>query len=137
MALGLWLMAAPDVLGTQKPAANSDHLVGALVVVVAVIATAEVTRVVRFLNVPAGAWIVAAPWLLEGASAIASWNSILVGGLVLVLEPTSWPGVREVRRLESVGLLAQSGPLQRGRTAARRVSMPSRNFVGLTRSVST
>jgi hypothetical protein len=84
-ALGLWLRAAPDVLGTQKPAADSDHLVGALIVVVAVIAMAEVTRAARFLNILAGAWLLAAPWLLGGAAGLAPWNSLLVGILVLVL----------------------------------------------------
>jgi hypothetical protein len=43
-ALGLWLMAAPAVFGSQGGAADSDHLVGALVVTVAVIALAEVGR---------------------------------------------------------------------------------------------
>ncbi|MBX6342219.1 MAG: vitamin K epoxide reductase family protein, partial [Thermomicrobiaceae bacterium] len=40
--LGLWLMAAPGVLGYGGAVADSDHLVGPLVVVVAVIAMAEV-----------------------------------------------------------------------------------------------
>ena len=35
-ALGVWLMAAPAVLGATGAAANVDHLVGALIVGVAV-----------------------------------------------------------------------------------------------------
>lgn len=58
-----WLSgpAAPAVLGTQGAAADRDHLVGALVVVVALITLVEVVRAVRFLNVALGAWVIAAP----------------------------------------------------------------------------
>jgi hypothetical protein len=38
------------VFGSIPPLANSDHLVGALVITVAVIAMAEVGRALRFLN---------------------------------------------------------------------------------------
>jgi hypothetical protein len=44
--------------------ANSDHLVGALIITVAVCAMAEVARPLRFLNVAFGFWLIAAPWLL-------------------------------------------------------------------------
>ncbi|MDP8931073.1 MAG: vitamin K epoxide reductase family protein, partial [Actinomycetota bacterium] len=66
--IGMWLMAAPALLGTTSTAADSDHLVGALVVCVALIATAEVGRALRFLNMAFGAWLLVAPWMLEGAS---------------------------------------------------------------------
>jgi len=52
---------------------------------VAVIAMAEVIRAGRFLNVLLGAWIIAAPWLVAGASANARWNDLLTGALVIVL----------------------------------------------------
>lgn len=84
-ALGIWLMFAPAFLGTQGGAADSDHLVGALITTVAVIAMAEVIRAGRFLNVLLGAWIIAAPWLLSGASANTRWNDLLTGALVIVL----------------------------------------------------
>ena len=47
-ALGIWLMFAPAFLGTQGGAADSDHLVGALITTVAVIAMAEVIRAGTF-----------------------------------------------------------------------------------------
>jgi hypothetical protein len=84
-ALGVWLMASPAVFGSEGAAANSDHLVGALVVTFAGIALAEVTRAARFVNVLAGAWIVAAPWLLAGAGAGATWNDMVAGIAVLAL----------------------------------------------------
>jgi hypothetical protein len=45
--LGIWLMAAPAVLGVTGTAADSNHLAGALVVTWAVIAFGEVARPVR------------------------------------------------------------------------------------------
>jgi len=60
------------VLGTEPPLADSDHVVGALVVMVAVIAMAEVARPLRFLNVAFGLWLMAAPWLMDGSTSITS-----------------------------------------------------------------
>jgi len=84
-ALGIWLMAAPAVLGNQGAAADSDHLFGALMVTFALIALAEVARTVRYLNIPLGAWIVAAPWLLSGATPGAKVNGVIIGGLLILL----------------------------------------------------
>ena len=92
--LGVWLMAAPDILGSQGAAADSDHLVGALVVTIATIALAEVARPLRLLNILAGLWFVAAPWLLEGATTTSRWNDVIIG-VVLVLLSLSRGKVRE------------------------------------------
>ena len=82
--LGLWLMFTRVTLGTVTPLAHSDHLVGALVTTVAIIAMAEVARPVRFINVLFGAWLMVAPWLLSGASWTAAAASLGVG-LALIL----------------------------------------------------
>ena len=84
MALGFWLMLSPTVFGTQGLLADSSHLVGALVVSFSVIATAEPARAIRFVNIPLGAWVVAAPWLL-GTSMIATWNSLGIGVLLILV----------------------------------------------------
>jgi len=81
-AMGLWLMAAPSVLGAGGRAADSDRIAGALAVTAAVIAMAEVTRAARFANVLLGAWTAAAPWLLEGASAAGRWNGLVADVLM-------------------------------------------------------
>jgi uncharacterized membrane protein len=83
--LGVWLMAAPAVFGTHGTAAGSDQLIGALIVTFAVIAIGEVARAARFLNLLFGAWLVAAPWLLPGATPAAQWNDVAVGGALLLL----------------------------------------------------
>ncbi|HEY9715533.1 MAG TPA: vitamin K epoxide reductase family protein [Chroococcales cyanobacterium] len=63
LAIGIWLMARPDIVATGTVAsANCDHLLGAMIVTVAAMATAEVTRTLRFLNIPLGlALLVVAP----------------------------------------------------------------------------
>ena len=85
MALGFWVMLSPTVFGTQGLLANSSHLVGALVVSVTVIATAEPARVLRFLNVPLGVWVIAAPWVLGAPSTLAMLNSVVVGVALVAL----------------------------------------------------
>lgn len=84
-ALGIWLMIAPFAFGSTGPAAHSDHLVGALIVTAAVIALADVGRAVRFINVLFGALIIAAPWVLGGATPGARWNDLVIGVLVILL----------------------------------------------------
>jgi nucleoside-diphosphate-sugar epimerase/uncharacterized membrane protein len=81
--LGIWLMFTRLVFGTVPPLADSDHLVGALVFTVAVIAVAEVARALRFINLVFGIWLLAAPWLLTGGGAIGALAGV-VAGLVLI-----------------------------------------------------
>jgi len=83
--LGIWLMFAPAVLGGTAMAANNDRLVGALIVTVAVVSTAEVVRALRLLNVLFGAWIAASGWMLSGATAAGRWSGLVAGALILVL----------------------------------------------------
>ncbi|MFU0505293.1 SPW repeat domain-containing protein [Pseudaminobacter sp. NGMCC 1.201702] len=83
--LGVWLMFSRLVFGSEPPMADSDHLIGALIVTTAVIAMAEVARPLRFINVAFGLWLIAAPWLLAGANGIAAANSVVVGLLVIGL----------------------------------------------------
>jgi hypothetical protein len=84
-ALGLWLMAAPAVLGSTGAAADNSRVVGALIVTTAVIAMAEVGRALRFLNVLFALWIAAAPWILSGATTATTWNNAVVGIVVILL----------------------------------------------------
>ncbi len=70
---------------TDPPLADSDHLVGALVLTTAVIALAEVARPLRFLNCLFGAWIVVAPWLLAGGSIAAAVAGAVVGLTLIAL----------------------------------------------------
>ena len=86
-AIGIWLMFAPAVfgVGVEQPAADSDHLVGALIIVVAIIALGEVARPVRFLNAALGLWLITASWFLPGGTGGSTWNSALMGLAVALL----------------------------------------------------
>jgi nucleoside-diphosphate-sugar epimerase/uncharacterized membrane protein len=79
VALGILLLMTPLVFGTEAPLYFSDHLVGCLVIMVAITAMAEVVRPLRFLNVPIGAWIVASPFLLEGSTTAGAAASVIIG----------------------------------------------------------
>ncbi len=93
-AAGVWLMGAPVVFDATGRAADSDFLVGPLIAVVAVIAMAEVVRPVRFVNVLFGLWLVAAPWLLAGATTGLKVNDV-VAGLALIALSLPRGSVRE------------------------------------------
>lgn len=65
--------------------ADSDHLIGALGITVAITAMAEVGRPLRLINVLFGVWLIAAPWILSGAGAPAAWGSVIAGVLMIGL----------------------------------------------------
>jgi hypothetical protein len=47
-----------------------------------------VGRAFRFVNVLAGFWLIAAPWVLTGDSGAARWNDVAIGiALVLLRLP--------------------------------------------------
>ena len=83
--LGVLLMLSRLLFGASGDLANYHHVVGALVITVAIIATAEVARPLRFANMLLGASLVAPPFLLEGGTGLAETASVLIGIALLVL----------------------------------------------------
>ncbi|MBF6558058.1 MAG: SPW repeat protein [Acidimicrobiales bacterium] len=90
-ALGAWLMSSPTVFGSLGLGAHSDHVIGALVVTVSIVAMSEVGRAARFVNVAFGAWFIASPWLLSGATTAAVWNDVAVGIALILLSVRRGP----------------------------------------------
>lgn len=84
-ALGVWLMFTRVIFDTVPPMADSDHFAGAMIITFAVMAMAEVGRALRFVNIPVGLWLIAAPWLLNGVSTAAAWSSVVVGLAIVAL----------------------------------------------------
>ncbi|CAN5439853.1 hypothetical protein BH23ACT7_BH23ACT7_01970 [soil metagenome] len=82
-ALGLWLLAAPALFGVdiRSGAADVAHIGGAVVIVVAVIAMAEVVRSARLLNVAAGVVIAGTVFLTEPGAGYAA--GVVVTGLAV------------------------------------------------------
>ena len=86
IGLGVLLMFTRLLFDSSSAMANSDHLVGALVVTFTIMAAAEVGRAIRFINIPFGVWLIVAPWVLEGVTTpIAAWSGVLIGVLLIVL----------------------------------------------------
>ena len=84
-ALGVVLMCTRLLLGASGAMADSDHLVGCIVITVAVTAFAEVARPVRFINVPLGAWLIAAPFVISGATTLGTAASVVIGAGLIAL----------------------------------------------------
>ena len=83
--LGAWLMAAPAILGTVGASAANDQLVGALIITFAVIGFGESARAARWIIIPLGLWLLAAPWVLSGGTPNARWSDMAVGAAVVLL----------------------------------------------------
>jgi hypothetical protein len=96
--IGIWMMATPLTLGTAPPLYHSDHVAGCLVILIAVMAMAEIARPVRFLNVALGLWIAASPFLLTGGAVAGTVGNVIAG---LALAALSLP--RGTRSTEHYG----------------------------------
>lgn len=83
VAVGVWMMVAPAVLGYSGAAATSDRIVGPTAAAAAWIAAARVTRSVRWLNLVLGTWVVLSPLVLS-FEAPATIHSVISGILLIV-----------------------------------------------------
>lgn len=77
-----------DQSDTGGGAADSDQLVGALIITVAVIAMGEVVRSARYINLALGAWVVTAALVLDGRVFLETALLVATGLAVMGL---SWP----------------------------------------------
>ena len=91
---GIWLMAAPSVLGYAGAARISDLIVGPIAASLSIVAMSEVTRAVRWATVPLGLWAIVSPWLL-GAPAAARVSGLAAG---VVLAATALVAARRTAR---------------------------------------
>jgi uncharacterized membrane protein len=96
--IGLYLLATPLTHGTEPPLYFSDHILGCLVVTIAVAALAELTRLLRLLNVPLGLWLAASPFFLDGGNLVSTIADVALG---LALAALSLP--RGARSREQYG----------------------------------
>ncbi|SCZ66428.1 NAD-dependent epimerase/dehydratase family protein [Thiohalomonas denitrificans] len=81
--IGAGLMLTRLMFGTEGAAANSDHIVGALVISFSIMALSEVGRPLRFANVLLGAWAFIGAITLNGYAPFGS-VAAAVAGLVLI-----------------------------------------------------
>ena len=91
--IGLSLLFTRPTLGVEGSLANAHHVIGSLVLTVVSLAAAEVARPLRYLCVPLGAGLMAAPFIL-GASMGTTVVSIVLGVALVVLSIRRGP-IRE------------------------------------------
>lgn len=84
IAIGIWLMARPDIITSGVYSADCDHLLGAIAVTAAAVATAEVTRTARFINVIAGVGLLFAAFLFAGSVASVFWSDFICGIILII-----------------------------------------------------
>ncbi len=91
--IGLSLLFTRITLGADGGLANSDHLIGSLVLAVTSLAAAEVARPLRFLNILLGAALFVTPFIY-GASMVATAASLVCGAALVALSIRRGP-IRE------------------------------------------
>ncbi|PMR75192.1 vitamin K epoxide reductase family protein [Billgrantia endophytica] len=84
LLIGAWLMLTRVTLGAEGAMANWDHVIGALIITVAVIALAESARPIRWLLIPLAAVLLFTPFL-HGVGIVATISSLLCGAAVMAL----------------------------------------------------
>ena len=100
--LGIWLLAAPELLGYEGPARISHLIVGPTAASIAVIAISEVLHELRWLNFVLGAWLVLSVLLIphdQAALVNGVASGVALAALALVRGPVTgrlgggWPAV--------------------------------------------
>lgn len=66
-------------------AQTNNRIVGPLVVSLSVIAIWQITRALRWLNLPLGLWLIVAPGLLGYFTSSAGWSDMAAGIVLTVL----------------------------------------------------
>lgn len=82
VVIGIWLMLTRLTLGTEGALADTDHLIGALALTIAVTAMAESARPIRFLNQFLGAALAICALVMEGT--LIQRAADIVAGLTLM-----------------------------------------------------
>lgn len=89
--IGVWFVAASDVLGMQDRAMDAHVIAGALVIVISILALSEVLRAARWANIIVGLTLAALVWLLEGATLTGQITTTVAGVALALLTPPRGP----------------------------------------------
>lgn len=81
--IGVCLMFSRILFGNEGNLADSDHLIGALVVTISISSFAQSGRPLRFVNGVLGCALIAAPFLFSGGSTLAFIADIVFGFLLI------------------------------------------------------
>lgn len=80
LALGIWLMAAPELVGYSGPLRTNHLIVGPVIASIAVIGMWEIARELRWVNLALGVWLVISSLLLPDAGGTAV--GVITGGFI-------------------------------------------------------
>jgi hypothetical protein len=83
--LGIGLMCTRLLFGTEGAQADSDHLLGALIVTVSITAMGEAARPARFINILLAVALMFAPFMFDGGKPIADLAGVVAGILLIAL----------------------------------------------------
>jgi hypothetical protein len=83
--IGAWVMASPALLNITGTASDSQHLIGAIIVTIAITAMAEPCRAVRLLNTLAAIWLMVSIFILPGFAANYMFANIIAGIALLIV----------------------------------------------------
>lgn len=81
--IGLLLILAPPVFSLDKSVADHFYIIGPVVITFAFVALWEVNGAACYFNIPAGLWLVAAPFLFNFPT--GTWLAITSGMLIVLL----------------------------------------------------
>jgi hypothetical protein len=83
--IGLWLIAAPSVMGYEGPEVFQDRLVGALVACLALLSSIATLRRLRWATIGLGLWLMLAPVVLQYHPNQIGVRSSLIGMAIAIL----------------------------------------------------
>jgi len=83
--IGLWLMISPSVLKMNELTSNNNYIVGPLVITFSVISFWDINRKVIRANIPLGAWLLIALFVLEFTKSIAFFSNGACGAFIILL----------------------------------------------------
>jgi hypothetical protein len=85
MAIGVWLMCSPSFFALEHPAADSNYVVGPLLVAFSLISMAETARFLRFVNMALALFLFFSVYQFPGFSQLGSINTVVMGVLMILL----------------------------------------------------
>jgi len=83
--LGLFLIFTPAIFHFNKLIADQFHIVGPVVVTVAIISLWEVNHSAHYFNIPAGLWLIIVPFVFHFQTTAAIWIAVVSGALIILL----------------------------------------------------
>lgn len=94
---GIWLIAAPAVIGYSGAAANNDRIVGPIAAALAFVAAWPIAAALRWPTVPCGLWLIVSAIVIGSAEPLATVSTIAAG---LVITAAGFVGSDERHRFD-------------------------------------